>query len=228
MPGRDAALSEILGECCARHVEQWPEPGTPTRRHPGQSGRTTPPQEPEQNRLRLVLGMVTEHDHCGVRLSGDFAQRGATGKPGPGLRAPGPEFEPDHMKLEATLHRVRSYLGRHLRASFGNAMVDVPHEQFAPVDWRALEPVIAGVGTSGMILNAPHPHAALLFLDYLHSKEGQQAAMKGGLSSPRTDIGSLGQKFKKLYMERQYPPEELEKKFDEWENLLRKLFIRKR
>jgi len=88
--------------------------------------------------------------------------------------------------------------------------------------------VIAGVGTSGMILNAPHPHAALLFLDYLHSKEGQQAAMKGGLSSPRTDIGSLGQKFKKLYMERQYPPEELEKKFDEWENLLRKLFIRKR
>jgi ABC-type Fe3+ transport system substrate-binding protein len=59
--------------------------------------------------------------------------------------------------------------------------------------------VIAGVGTSGMVLNAPHPHAALLFLDYLHSKLGQEVAMKGGLSSPRNDIGSLEQKFKKLF-----------------------------
>jgi ABC-type Fe3+ transport system substrate-binding protein len=79
-----------------------------------------------------------------------------------------------------------------------------------------------------MIANAPHPHAALLFLDYLHSKLGQQVAMKGGLSSARSDIGSLEQKFKKIYMETKYPPEELEKKFNEWEGLLRKLFIRQR
>ena len=109
-----------------------------------------------------------------------------------------------------------------------NSNVFTHKQKGAPVEWRPLEPVIAGVGTSGMILNAPHPHAALLFLDFLHSKEGQQAAMKGGLSSPRTDIGSLEQKFKKLYMESQYSPEEMEKKFNEWENLLRKLFIRKR
>jgi ABC-type Fe3+ transport system substrate-binding protein len=31
-----------------------------------------------------------------------------------------------------------------------------------------------------MTAKAPHPHAALLFLDYLHSKEGQQVVMKGG------------------------------------------------
>lgn len=98
----------------------------------------------------------------------------------------------------------------------------------APVDWRPIEPVIAGVGTSGMIVNAPHPHAALLFLDYLHSKAGQQAAMTGGLSSARNDIGSAEQKFKRIYMESKYGPEELEKKFNEWEGLLRKLFIRQR
>ena len=88
--------------------------------------------------------------------------------------------------------------------------------------------MIAGVGTSGMVVNAPHPHAALLFLDYLHSKIGQQAAMKGGLSSARKDIGSLEQKFKKIYMESKYGPAQLEKKFNEWEGLLRKLFIRQR
>jgi iron(III) transport system substrate-binding protein len=109
-----------------------------------------------------------------------------------------------------------------------NSNIFTHKQKGAPVEWRPLDPVIAGVGTSGMVLNSPHPHAALLFLDYLHSKEGQQAAIKGGLSSPRTDIGSLEQKFKKLYIESKYTPEEFEKKIEEWENLMRKLFIRKR
>jgi len=98
----------------------------------------------------------------------------------------------------------------------------------APVDWRPLDPVIAGVGTSGMVINSPHPYSALLFLDYLHSKFGQEVAMKGGLSSARKDIGSLEQKFKKIYIESKYTPEEFEKKYNEWETLMRRLFISKR
>jgi iron(III) transport system substrate-binding protein len=109
-----------------------------------------------------------------------------------------------------------------------NSNIFTHKQKGAPVEWRPLDPVIAGVGTSGMVINAPHPHAALLFLDFLHSKEGQQAAMKGGLSSPRSDIGSLEQKFTKLYMESKYTPEEFEKKINEWETLMRRLFIRKR
>jgi iron(III) transport system substrate-binding protein len=109
-----------------------------------------------------------------------------------------------------------------------NSNIFTHKQKNAPVEWRPIDPVIAGVGSSGMIVNAPHPHAALLFLDYLHSKLGQQIAMKGGLSSARTDIGSVEQKFKKIYTESRYPPEELEKKFTEWEGLMRKLFIRQR
>ena len=109
-----------------------------------------------------------------------------------------------------------------------NSNIFTHKQKNAPVEWRPIDPVIAGVGSSGMIVNAPHPHAALLFLDFLHSKAGQQVAMKGGLSSARNDIGSLDQKFKKLYMESKYSPEEFEKKFNEWEGLMRKLFIRKR
>jgi iron(III) transport system substrate-binding protein len=109
-----------------------------------------------------------------------------------------------------------------------NSNIFTHKEQGAPVEWRPLDPVIAGVGTSAMVLNSPRPHAALLFLDYLHSKFGQEVAMKGGLSSARTDIGSLEQKFKKIYIESKYTPEEFEKKIDEWEALMRKLFIRKR
>ena len=95
-----------------------------------------------------------------------------------------------------------------------NSNIFTHKQSGAPVEWRPLDPVVAGVGTSGMVVNSPHPYAALLFLDYLHSKIGQEAAMKGGLSSARKDIGSLEQKFKKIYIESKYTPEEFEKKYN--------------
>ena len=99
----------------------------------------------------------------------------------------------------------------------------------APVEWRPMEPVVANVGYSSVVAKAPHPHAALLFIDYLHSKEGQQVVVKGGLSSPRDDVDSLvPQKFKKTYLEAKYSLDEYEKKLDEWEDLIQRLFIRKR
>ncbi len=98
----------------------------------------------------------------------------------------------------------------------------------APVDWRPLEPVVTNIGSSGITAKAPHPHAALLFLDYLHSREGQKVVMNGGLGSPRDDVGSSERKFKKTYFEGQYPIEEFEKKFNEWDELIKRLFLRKR
>jgi len=109
-----------------------------------------------------------------------------------------------------------------------DADVTVAKQKGAPVEWRPLDPVVTTVGYSGLSSKAPHPHAGLLFLDYVHSKEGQQLMMKGGLWSPRTDLGSLDQKFKKLYLDDKYSMEELEKKLVEWENLMQQLFIRKR
>ncbi len=96
------------------------------------------------------------------------------------------------------------------------------------MDWRPLEPVVANLGSAGMTIKPPHPHAALLFLDYLFSKDGQRVLIKEGLSTPREDIGSLEQKFKKTYFETQYSLEEFDKKFNDWEQLMRQLFIRKR
>src|SRR5262249_17989297 len=98
----------------------------------------------------------------------------------------------------------------------------------APVEWRPLEPVVTTVGSSALIVKSPNPHTALLFIDFLLSKEGQLLIMKGGLWSPREDIGTVEQKFKKAYLDEKYSPEELEAKFNQWENLLRQLFIRKR
>ena len=108
-----------------------------------------------------------------------------------------------------------------------DADVAVAKQKGAPIECP-LDPVVTTVGYSGLSSKAPHPHAALLFLDYLHSKEGQQLMMKGGLWSPREDLGSLEQKFKKVYLDSRYSLEELEMKLPEWENLMRRLFVSKK
>ena len=109
-----------------------------------------------------------------------------------------------------------------------DANVTIAKQKGSPVEWRPLEPVVTTVGSAALMAKAANPHAALLFIDYLLSKEGQQLIMKGGLWSPRDDIGTTDQKFKKSYLDEKYSLEEIEAKYAQWETLLRQLFIRKR
>lgn len=109
-----------------------------------------------------------------------------------------------------------------------DANVTIAKQKGSPVEWRPLEPVVATVGSAGFMTKAPNPHASLLFIDFLLSKEGQRLMMKGGLWSPREDIGTVEQKFKKTYLDEKYSLEEIEAKYTQWENLLRQLFIRRR
>jgi iron(III) transport system substrate-binding protein len=44
----------------------------------------------------------------------------------------------------------------------------------APVEWQPLEPVTATINTIGLAKNSTHPHAAMLFLDFLLSRKGQK------------------------------------------------------
>ena len=43
----------------------------------------------------------------------------------------------------------------------------------APIDWFLIPPTIAQFRTIGLLRNAPHPHAAMLFYDFMLS-EAQQ------------------------------------------------------
>ena len=45
--------------------------------------------------------------------------------------------------------------------------------QGAPIRWKALEPTFGRPNSIGLTRDAPHPHAALLFADFLLSREGQ-------------------------------------------------------
>ena len=97
----------------------------------------------------------------------------------------------------------------------------------APVKWFALDPVITTIGSSAVVKNAPHPSAALLFLDYIHSREGQTAARDGQqISSPRMDVPTSGlPHFDKVVLSQKYSPDEYAKRAAEWEKLFRQVFL---
>jgi iron(III) transport system substrate-binding protein len=44
----------------------------------------------------------------------------------------------------------------------------------APVDWKPLQPAFGQPSSVGLSRRAPHPHAALLFADFILSREGQE------------------------------------------------------
>ena len=149
----------------------------------------------------------------------------------------GRDFVEKLSRQDVAIHRVSGAALATLMASgevplsptMFDSNVFVVKRTGAPVEWRPIDPVVANVGYSGIVTRAPHPHAASLFIDYLHSKEGQQVVVKGGLSSPRDDVESLvPQKFKKTYLEAKYSLDEYEKKLEEWEDLIQKLFVKKR
>jgi len=48
----------------------------------------------------------------------------------------------------------------------------------APVEWKALEPTFGRPNAIGVARHAPHPHAALVFADFMLSPEGQQLIKK--------------------------------------------------
>ena len=48
----------------------------------------------------------------------------------------------------------------------------------APIEWLNLEPVVATSNVSALAKNAPHPHAALLFLDFILGKETGQRVIR--------------------------------------------------
>ena len=43
----------------------------------------------------------------------------------------------------------------------------------APVKWKAIQPTFGRPNAIGVARKAPHPHAAMLFVDFMLSKEGQ-------------------------------------------------------
>jgi len=64
----------------------------------------------------------------------------------------------------------------------------------APVEWFAITPAIGRANGIGIARNAPHPHAAALFVDFLLSPEGQAILQKGGYVPANLRVADRAQK----------------------------------
>jgi ABC-type Fe3+ transport system substrate-binding protein len=74
----------------------------------------------------------------------------------------------------------------------------------APVDWYALEPASATINTMSPVTRAPHPHAAMLFLDFVLSEKGQKVFQASNylpshpkVPAKQADLKPGGGRFKK-------------------------------
>jgi len=114
--------------------------------------------------------------------------------------------------------------------NLGLSDVILARSKGAPIDWVPIEPVPAANGSDGLLAKAKHPNAALLFLDYLHSKDGQQFMVSKGNISPRTDVPAPGVgeiTFKSVDVSQQYDAAQYADKYAKWQALLNQTFVKK-
>ena len=88
----------------------------------------------------------------------------------------------------------------------------------APVAWVPMDIVPASAGSAGLSAHAPHPHAAVLFVDFLFSPEGQRILESFEYGSAVKEYG-----FKRWYIEKGMSIEQLERESDRREKWLRDL-----
>jgi iron(III) transport system substrate-binding protein len=65
-----------------------------------------------------------------------------------------------------------------LVATIYNHNIERLKEKGAPVEWKALDPTFGRPNAIGVVRQAPHPHAGLVFADFMLSLEGQELLKK--------------------------------------------------
>ena len=100
----------------------------------------------------------------------------------------------------------------------------------APVDWYAIEPVTATIQTIALAKNTPHPHAAMLLLDFVLSEKGQKVFQQSNylpahpkVPAKQVDLKPGGGRFSKaLYM----TPDLQFDKGNEWVDYFQNQFLK--
>ena len=91
----------------------------------------------------------------------------------------------------------------------------------APIDWFALEPAVTIADAMAVPKNAPHPHAALLFYDYMISLEAQRIIAKIGYVATHTALESPLKNIKLKILDASVLLDEQEKSTTRFESILR-------
>jgi iron(III) transport system substrate-binding protein len=106
-----------------------------------------------------------------------------------------------------------------------NSHVAASAKKGAPLGWFAPGPVPVTDSGVAVARKAPHPHAAMLFVDFLMSKESQALYQQLGYDSPRSDAAGAGAKLQRLYLTNR--PNYI-REYEDWAKLYQDVFLRRR
>jgi iron(III) transport system substrate-binding protein len=90
----------------------------------------------------------------------------------------------------------------------------------APLDWFTIGQAIARPNGVGVAVNAPHPHAALLFYDFEISEEGQRIIAEREFVPTSTKVDTPLNKVPMTFIDARVSLDE----YDKWKNLYMDLF----
>jgi iron(III) transport system substrate-binding protein len=106
-----------------------------------------------------------------------------------------------------------------------NSHVDASARKGAPLGWIAPGPVPVTDTGVAIARKAPHPHAAMLLIDFLMSKEAQLIYQELGYDSGRRDVATSGAPVKKLYLTNR--PNYIGE-YEGWMKVYQDVFVRRR
>lgn len=92
----------------------------------------------------------------------------------------------------------------------------------APIDWVPVEPIIGLTFGLALTKGAPHPNAGKLFIDFLLSREGQEAIAEANYYAPRKDVQSAITKKVPPQIQVIPLPLEMAKRYNEYFQMYRK------
>jgi iron(III) transport system substrate-binding protein len=109
-----------------------------------------------------------------------------------------------------------------IAATVYNHAVERLTKNGAPIKWKALPPTFGRPGAVAVARNAPHPHAAVLFADFMLSREGQELIKQRNRVPSSKAVDSPLNKFPYRMIDPAIVLDESEK----WENLWTDLFLK--
>jgi len=100
--------------------------------------------------------------------------------------------------------------------------VEQAKKKGSPIDWFVIEPAVSITNAIGVAKRAPHPHAALLFYDYIISAEGQRMLAKIGYVPTHPKIESPVKGVRLKFLDAATLLDEQEKSFGLFEQIILK------
>jgi iron(III) transport system substrate-binding protein len=112
-----------------------------------------------------------------------------------------------------------------IAARASNAHVAEDRRKGAPVEWVVPGPVAVTSTVAAIAARPPHPHAAMLMIDFLISEEGQRMYQGIGYNSARKGLEDRDTPMEKIYFTQR--PTFVDD-FEKWAELFRTVFVNKR